>query len=153
MDTSDGGGGGTSGYTATTTDLAARVGELRAVASTVSELAGTLDLNAGNAGPGELPGALSEFAEELRATLSEMNDKIDTVADNVDDAVVAYDAVEEYSADEMIRLADLRTSTGIIDQLEGQAGTLLAQQEAALAPDERDTGSPNTRGGADHGQG
>lgn len=134
MDRHDSGGGGNTGYTVDTTNLAQRVGELRAVASTVGDLANTLELYGTDIGPGDLGAAMSEYAGDLRSGLAEMNDTIDTIADHVQGAVVAYESVEEITEEEMIRIADLRTTMSVVDSLQQQAGALIAEQEAIVAP-------------------
>lgn len=87
------------GLTVNTESLAIRVGELRAVADAVDSAASALDVSGGDLGPGDLNAAVREVAEQWRDGLSEMRDKIDTIAGNVDDAVDGYEAVEAASAE------------------------------------------------------
>lgn len=83
-----------SGWAADTTALARRVGELRAVAAAVENVVATLEVQAGDLGPGDISAAVSETVGKWRDGLGEMQSKIDTIAGNVDDAVDTYTTVE-----------------------------------------------------------
>lgn len=87
------------GYTVNTESLAIRVGELRAVADAISSAATALEMSGGDLGPGDITAAVQEVAQQWRDGLSEMCDKIDEIAGNVDDAVSGYEAVEAASAE------------------------------------------------------
>ncbi|MGA6164664.1 hypothetical protein [Amycolatopsis magusensis] len=87
------------GYTVNTTSLAARVGELRAVAGAVTAAASALDSAGGDLGPGELNAAVTEVAQEWRDGLAEMTAKIDEIAGNVADAVDGYESYEATSTE------------------------------------------------------
>lgn len=117
---SSGGSGGVSGYTVDTYDLAHRAGELRAVSSMVGELATSLGVTGYDVGPGDLPAALDELGEYLTSHLSDMNDKIDTVAGNVDNAVQAYEVFEDNGAEAIKGLADEKTFDSVVDGLREQ---------------------------------
>lgn len=87
-------------WAADTSALTRRVGELRAVAAAVESVVSTLEVEAGDLGPGDLSAAVSEVVGNWRDGLGEMQSKIDTIAGNVSEAVDGYDAMEnaaEYS--------------------------------------------------------
>jgi len=86
-----------SGYVVDTAGLAIRVGELRAVASTVRAAVSALDVSGGDLGPGDISAAVAGVADQWREGLGTMSDKIDTIAGNVDGAVRDYQAVEAAS--------------------------------------------------------
>lgn len=85
----------TEGFWAADTDaLARRTGELRAVAAAVENVVSTLEVEAGDLGPGDISSAVSEVVAKWREGLGEMQSKIDTIAGNVSEAVDAYDEME-----------------------------------------------------------
>jgi hypothetical protein len=94
------------GYTVNTDSLAIRVGELNAVAAQVGEIVGTLDLSGGDLGPGDIAGAVAEVAETWRSNLGDLQDKIDTIAGNVSQAVDNYELVEQGGEERMRALAE-----------------------------------------------
>jgi hypothetical protein len=94
------------GYTVNTDSLAIRVGELNAVAGQVGEIVGALDLTGGDLGPGDIAAAVAEVAGEWRDNLSEMRDKIETIAGNVRGAVANYELMEQGGAERMRALAE-----------------------------------------------
>lgn len=91
------------GYTVDAASLAARVGELRAVATAITAGASALDSAGGDLGPGELNAAVTEVAQEWRDGLAEMTAKIDKIAGNVSEAVDGYATYEAESAAEFQR--------------------------------------------------
>lgn len=94
------------GYVADTDALAIRVGELRAVAGEVESVCFSLDISAGDLGPGDIAGAVAEVVGQWRDNLSEMTDKIDTIAGNVSQACANYVNLEQLGADRMRALAE-----------------------------------------------
>lgn len=82
------------GWAADLPALARRVGELRAVAGAVEGVVATLEVEAGDLGPGDISGAVSEVVGKWRDGLDEMQSRIDTIADKVGDAVSLYDLIE-----------------------------------------------------------
>lgn len=70
-------------WAADTAALARRVGELRAVAAAVEGVVSTLEVEAGDLGPGDISAAVSEVVGNWRDGLGEMQGKIDTIAGNV----------------------------------------------------------------------
>lgn len=86
-------------WAADTTALARRVGELRAVAASVENVVSTLSISSCDLGPGDISGAVAEVIDKWRDGLGDMQDKIDTIAGNVDDAVDTYDTVEALAQD------------------------------------------------------
>ncbi|MGH3434510.1 MAG: WXG100 family type VII secretion target [Thermocrispum sp.] len=86
-------------WAADTTALARRVGELRAVAAAVQNVVSTLSMSSCDLGPGDIGAAVTEVVDNWRDGLGEMQDKIDTIAGNVDDAVDTYTTVEAAAQD------------------------------------------------------
>lgn len=87
------------GYTVNTESLAARIGELRSLVESVESAANSLDVHGGDLGPGDIGSAVAEVADKWREGLGKMKEKIDTMADNVGEAVSNYDLLEEQGHD------------------------------------------------------
>lgn len=107
------------GYAVNTDSLAIRVGELNAVAAQVGEIVGALDLSGGDLGPGDIAGAVAEVAGTWRSNLGDMQDKIDTIAGNVSQAVDNYELVEQGGAERMRALAEGTVRDQVFEALKG----------------------------------
>lgn len=107
------------GYTVNTDSLAIRVGELNAVAAQVGEIVGTLDLSGGDLGPGDIAGAVAEVASTWRSNLGAMQDKIDTMAGNVSQAVSNYELAEQGGEERMRALAEGSVRDQVFETLKG----------------------------------
>jgi hypothetical protein len=118
------------GYTVDTASLATRIGELRAVADSVANAATAIECP-GQLGPdGIVEAALRNVTGQWRDGLSEMSDKISTMADKVDGSVTGYEAVEQAGADAMHQLAEGKVAEGQLNIVRGAAAVQLAQQDA-----------------------
>lgn len=91
-------------WAADTSALARRVGELRAVAAAVESVVSTLEVEAGDLGPGDISAAVSEVVGNWRDGLGEMQSKIDTIAGNVSEAVDGYETMEALAQDSFQQL-------------------------------------------------
>lgn len=117
------------GFTVNLNSLAIRVGELKAVANQVDEIVTTLDLDGGDLGPAGITDAVSEVANKWRDNLGKMRDKIDTIADNVDNAVTNYRAIEQGGEERMRKLAGDTVGDGVIQSLTEQTPAYQENQE------------------------
>jgi hypothetical protein len=117
------------GFTVNLNSLAIRVGELKAVANQVGEIVTTLDLEGGNLGPVDIDAAVAEVADKWRANLGEMRDKIDTIADNVDNAVRNYQAIEQGGEERMRQLAGDTIKDDTIQRLTEQTPAYQENRE------------------------
>jgi hypothetical protein len=118
------------GYTVDTASLATRIGELRALAESVSSAASVIDCS-GQLGPdGIVEAALREVADQWRDGLDEMSDKIGTMADNVDNAITNYESVEQAGADAMHQLANGAVAEFQMNFVRGAAAVQIARQDA-----------------------
>lgn len=121
-----------SGYTVDTTSLAIRIGELRSLAAAVESTAGALSTTCGRLGPGDLTAAVEEVAQRWRDGLGKMREKIDTMADNVDNAVANYTTIEQGGQARMDALADRTVAETQLNTLRGAAAALLTQRDDLL---------------------
>jgi methyl-accepting chemotaxis protein len=129
------------GYTVDTASLATRIGELRALAETVAGAATAIECP-GQLGPdGIVEAALREVADQWRDGLDEMSGKLGSMADNVDNAVTNYQAVEQAGAENMHRLAEGAVTAFQLNFVRGAAAVQLARQDA-LADQIRRGGRP-----------
>jgi hypothetical protein len=110
------------GFTVNNESLAIRVGELRAVANQVDEIISALDLAAGDLGPGDIAGAVTEVADQWRDNLGAIRDKIDTIAENVADNVHNYTLIEQGGEERMRRLAEGLIRDEVFESLRDAAG-------------------------------
>ena len=124
------------GYTVNTASLAIRIGELRSLAGAVESAAFALGSTGGNLGPGDLTSAVAEVSDQWYDGLGQMRDKIDTMADNVSNAVANYDALDASGAEGMRALADNALVSAQLDPLRKAAAAIKAQR-----------GNLNTAGG------
>ncbi|WP_026426137.1 WXG100 family type VII secretion target [Actinokineospora inagensis] len=129
-----------SGYTVNTTSLAIRVGELRALADEVDAAAGRLSGSSGDLGPGEIGAAAREVADQWRAHLGDVRDKIGTIADNVRSAVTNYDQVEQGGADRMRLAVQHSVAEAQLDAL--RSGAAAQQAGVTRLLDETKGGTP-----------
>ncbi|WP_156753483.1 WXG100 family type VII secretion target [Actinokineospora pegani] len=106
------------GYAVDTASLAARVGELNAVADSVDGVVSTLDAAGCDLGPGDISSAVAEVVERWRANLGGMRDKIGEIADNVRGAADNYESVERTSRDAMAAHADSTVAEQVVRGLE-----------------------------------
>jgi hypothetical protein len=117
------------GFTVNLDSLAIRVGELRSVANQVGEIVTALDLGGGDLGPGGIAGAVAEVAGRWRDNLGALRGKIDTIADNVDNAVHNYRTVEQGGEDRMRQLAGDTIRAEIIQNLTEQTPAYQEHRE------------------------
>ncbi|HEY0452135.1 hypothetical protein [Actinophytocola sp.] len=116
------------GYVADEAGLAARVGELNAVASEVDGVIGTLGAAGCDLGPGELSAAVAEVMDEWSANLGDLRDKIDKTAANVRNALSNYQTLEDVNETRMRELANRQVVDDQLNVLRGAAVVTLAQQ-------------------------
>ena len=116
------------GYVADEAGLAARVGELNAVADEVASVIGVLGAQGGDLGPGEISAAVAEVMQRWSDGLEEMRDKIDKTAANVRNALSNYQTFEDAAETRMRDLANQQVVDDQLNVLRGAAVVTLAQQ-------------------------
>jgi hypothetical protein len=118
------------GYVADEAGIAARVGELNAVASEVAGLIGVLGDSACDLGPGDLSAAVAEVLGQWRDGLDDLCDKIGKTAENVHNALTNYQTLEDSAEARMRALANSQVVDDQLNVLRGAAVVTLAQQGA-----------------------
>lgn len=116
------------GYVVDEAGLAARVGELNAVASEVQGVLGTLGAQGCDLGPGEISAAVAEVLDEWSANLGDLRDKIGDTAENVRNALSNYQTLEDSGEARMRALANSQVVDDQLDVLRGAAVVTLAEQ-------------------------
>ncbi len=116
------------GYVVDEAGLAARVGELNAVADEVAGVIGVLGAQGCDLGPGDISAAVGEVMQQWSDGLDAMRDKIDKTAENVRDALSNYQILEDRSETRMRDLANREIVEEQLDVLRGAAVVTLARQ-------------------------
>jgi hypothetical protein len=116
------------GYVVDEAGLAARVGELNAVASEVEGVIGALGAAGCDLGPGDISAAVAEVMDQWSSGLGEMRDKIGDAANNVRNALSNYQTLEANGEASMRSLANGMIVDGQMDAMRGAAVVTLAQQ-------------------------
>ncbi|MPZ80280.1 MAG: hypothetical protein GEV28_07745 [Actinophytocola sp.] len=117
------------GYVVDEAGLAARVGELNAVASEVESVLGTLGAQGCDLGPGEISAAVAEVMDEWSSNLGDMRDKIGKTAENVRNALSNYQTLEDVNETRMRDLANRQVVDDQLNVLRGAAVVTLAEQQ------------------------
>jgi uncharacterized protein YukE len=117
------------GYVVNELGLAARVGELNAVADEVATVIGVLGQQGCDLGPGEISAAVGEVMQQWSDNLGDMRDKIDDAAENVRNALTNYQGLEDAAENRMRDLANQEVVNDQMNVLRGAAAVTLAQEQ------------------------
>ena len=116
------------GYVANEEGLAARVGELNAVADEVASVIGVLGQQGCDLGPGEISAAVGEVMQQWSDNLGDMRDKIGQAAENVNNALSNYQTLEDAAENRIRAAANAQVVDDQLNVLRGAAVVTLAQQ-------------------------
>ena len=122
------------GYVANEAGLAARVGELNAVADEVAGVIGVLGQQGCDLGPGEISAAVGEVMQQWSDNLGDMRDKIGQAAENVNNALSNYQTLEDAAENRIRAAANAQIVNDQLNVLRGAAVVTLAQQQQGGKP-------------------
>lgn len=122
------------GYVANEVGLAARVGELNAVADEVASVIGVLGQEGCDLGPGEISAAVGEVMQQWTDNLGDMRDKIGQAAENVNNALTNYQTLEDAAENRIRAAANQQVVDDQLNVLRGAAVVTLAQQQGGGKP-------------------
>jgi len=117
------------GYVADEAGLAARVGELNAVADEVASVIGVLGQQGCDLGPGDISAAVGEVMQQWTDNLGDMRDKIGQAAENVNNALSNYQTLEDAAETNIRAAANAAVVEDQMNVLRGAAVVTLAQQQ------------------------
>ena len=117
------------GYVVNELGIAARVGELNAVADEVANVIGVLGQQGCDLGPGDISAAVGEVMQQWTDNLGDMRDKIGDAAKNVNNALTNYQALEDAAETRMRDLANQEIVNDQMNVLRGAAAVTLAQEQ------------------------
>lgn len=122
------------GYVADEAGLAARVGELNAVADEVASVIGVLGQQGCDLGPGDISAAVGEVMQQWTDNLGDMRDKIGQAAENVNNALSNYQTLEDAAENRIRAAANAQVVDDQLNVLRGAAVVTLAQQQGGGKP-------------------
>jgi 2-keto-3-deoxy-L-rhamnonate aldolase RhmA len=122
------------GYVADEAGLAARVGELNAVADEVASVVGVLGAQGCDLGPGDISAAVGEVMQQWSDNLGDMRDKIGQAAENVNNALSNYQTLEDAAENRIRAAANAQVVDDQLNVLRGAAVVTLAQQQQGGKP-------------------
>jgi hypothetical protein len=117
------------GYVVNELGIAARVGELNAVADEVANVIGVLGQQGCDLGPGDISAAVGEVMQQWTDNLGDMRDKSGKTAENVNNALTNYQALEDAAENRMRNLANQEIVNDQMNVLRGAAAVTLAQEQ------------------------
>ncbi len=122
------------GYVVDEAGLAARVGELNAVADEVASVIGVLGAQGCDLGPGDISAAVGEVMQQWSDNLGDMRDKIGQAAENVNNALSNYQTLEDAAENRIRAAANAQVVDDQLNVLRGAAAVTLAQQQDGGKP-------------------